>query len=193
MTDSEYVQGQAKRFKEFNPADPLLLRRLRFAWRFFSEYIDKTKPVLDLGARDGWFVEYLSKRKKLKRVMGIELVPEAVVRAQENGRNVIQGDAHDLSQFSNESFGTILMIHSLEHCHSPSKVAKEIRRLLQNDGIVYIEVPVEKVPDKDVAHFVSFSCLEDLTKIFSGFEVVRHRVVKFVRGVRHIQCVFKKR
>ena len=157
MVDQEkYKQSQAKRF--FGGEVTVVRGRLKKAYRFFEPFMKREGPTLDIGTRDGWMVEYLG-RKKFQHVQGIELTEEAVKYAQSQGRNVIWGDAHDLSAFGDQEYGNVIMIHSLEHCYDPKKVAADVHRILKPGGVFFIEVPIEQKSNEKMAHFCNLSLI----------------------------------
>ena len=189
MDHKKYIHSQAKRFSGENHQAQ---GRLKQAFKFFKPIVKSDKPLLDIGSRDGWFIEFLE-RKRYKDVQGIEITKNAVAHAQSKGRNVTWGDAHDLSRFIDEQFTTVLMIHSLEHCHNPDIVIDSVYRILQPGGVFFIEVPLEDDPDEDVAHFCSFASVHDVVKkLGDRFELLKHKVSPFCEA-KHLLCGFRKK
>jgi ubiquinone/menaquinone biosynthesis C-methylase UbiE len=188
-----YKQSQAGRF--FGGEVKEVQGRLKHAYKFFGPYTDKTLSVLDIGARDGWMVEYL-KRKHYYEVIGLEITEAAQQYARSRGRRVILGDAHDLSIFPDNKFGTVLITHCLEHCHTPQKVVDEVCRVFQKGGIFYVEVPLETEAARDMAHFCNFLSIEDVAKLLGPrFELLQHRIVlgdKTNPDIKHLQSIFRK-
>jgi SAM-dependent methyltransferase len=141
-------------------------------------------PVLDIGCREGLFLDHL-KRKGVTKLSGIELIKEAAVKAQMKGHNVINGDAHQLP-FEDGQFATVTLLHSLEHCYSPVIILKEVDRVLIKDGLVYIEVPGRvrrpKVSDREQllkGERVEYAFGEDeiLSLISDRFNVINYRTI----------------
>lgn len=194
MDLSNYKEVQAKRF--FGKDTVVVQGRLKRAYKFFSPFVKKNKPVLDIGTRDGWFVEYLEE-EGFCNVLGTDLTEDAVKHAQRHGRNVIVGDAHDLSGFEDKKYETVLMIHSLEHCYDPQKVVDGVYRILAPEGIFFIEVPLENVAVKTMAHFCNFTNVEDVANLLgeARFQLLKKEIY-FPRAdrpkIRHLMCVFKK-
>lgn len=186
----KYLKAQAGRFSGENKE---ARRRLKSAYRFLRPYLSRDKPVLDIGTRDGWFVDYL-RRKKFQDVQGIEITEDAVKYAQSQNRNVIWGDAQDLSAFEDEYYGTVLMIHSLEHCYDSKSAVEGVHRILQPGGTFFIEVPLEHSPDVTVAHFCNFTSVHEVKELLGDkFQLLKHKVVPMGRKVRHLLCAFRKR
>lgn len=184
-----YFRSQASRFE----GESVKARsRLKKAYRLFKPYVSPQQPLLDIGSRDGWFLEYL-KRKKFSSVLGVEITEEAVKYAQKHGRNVIWGDAHELSSFGDEEFGTVIMNHSLEHCYDPKRAIEGVYRILKTQGILFIEVPLEKQPNVENAHFCNFASVHDLRDLLGdGFKLLKQQVTPMGKGVKHLSCVFRK-
>jgi len=189
IDEREYLNAQAKRFSGENVAAQ---NRLKSAYRFFKSFVSKELPLLDIGTRDGWMLTYLY-RKKFKSLIGIDITEVAVKYAQNQGRNVIWGDMHNLTSFGDEDFGTVLMTHSLEHCYDTKIVVDGVYRILKKDGIVYVEVPLESRAKRDVAHFCNFQSIHDVIKVLGPkFKLLKHKVVPIRRRLRNLLCVFRK-
>lgn len=186
----EYKQIQSSRF--FGGDIKMVQKRLRAAYKFFKPMVKPQYPVLDLGTRDGWLVEFLT-RKGFKDVQGVELNEKAVDWAQSQGRNVVIGDMHDLSSFPSNHYHTILSIHSLEHCYDVPKVVDEFHRLLVPGGVLYVEVPREQEADRTMAHFTPFNSLKAVEKqLGSRFETLKQRVDHIDKNIYHILSAHRK-
>ena len=189
VNKKEYTKAQAARFSGENLA---ARNRLKSAYRFFEVFVDKNLPLLDIGTRDGWMLDYL-KRKKFINITGVDITVDAVKHAQKEGRNVIWADMHDLSSFDKEGFGTILMIHSFEHCYDSKVVVDGVHRILKPNGILYVEVPLETHAAKDVAHFCNFTSIHDVLKTLGPqFKLLKHKVVPLSKKLKNMLCVFRK-
>lgn len=186
----EYKKVQASRFSGSDIT--IVQKRLKTAYKFFKPIVKPQHPVLDLGTRDGWFVEYLTK-KGFKDIQGVELNKEAVKWAQSQGRNVIAGDMHDLSMFPPNHYHTILSIHSLEHCYDVPKVVDGFHRLLVPGGVLYIEVPREQKANRKMAHFTPFSSPEIIVEqLGDRFETLKQRVDHIDKNIYHILSAHRK-
>lgn len=141
-SDSEVVMSEGNFFRLIN------------AFMFFVDCTDKSLPLLDIGTREGWFLEFLTKTG-YKDVQAIEICPEAVALAKNKGLRVAKMDVQKMV-FHNK-FGTITAIHVLEHCSNPKMVVSNIYRALKKNGILYLEIPLEEAPfPMKSAHFSSF-------------------------------------
>jgi len=113
------------------------------------------KNVLDVGCRDGNTL-CLWEQKGIN-VIGMDISPNCVKYALSKGRNVILGDAHELSELLDSpeqfpvnyfekgpvKFDAITALHSLEHCYDPEKVLKEFYKCVNKGGYIAIRVPVQ--------------------------------------------------
>jgi SAM-dependent methyltransferase len=105
--------------------------------------IKKIKPtgkLLDIGAGKGDFVS-LSEKNGYE-AKGIEPSPRFCEYASEkHGVNVEQGYLGDGDSFKGERFDIITLFHVLEHVPCPQELLATISEYLEEDGVVYIEVP----------------------------------------------------
>jgi SAM-dependent methyltransferase len=95
--------------------------------------------ILDIGCGNG---RYLSTLKKLGwQTYGVEQNPKASKYARDELHlNVITGDLLNC-EYQDKYFDAITMWHSLEHLYEPLNTLIEIRRILNNDGLLIISVP----------------------------------------------------
>ncbi len=94
--------------------------------------------ILDVGAGDG-------KMTALLGCVGIDNEPEAVRLAQEQGANVMLGDAYRIP-FPSETFDVVLMADALEHLERPVEGLLEARRVLTR--ALYITTPPKRADGK---------------------------------------------
>jgi len=100
--------------------------------------------LLDIGAGTGAFLDHC-KRKGVD-VYGIEPDADARAIAQVNyGLNLQEEPS--IAQFKSEQFSVITMWHVLEHVSELNQRVVELRRLLTDDGRIYIAVPNHKSND----------------------------------------------
>ena len=82
-------------------------------------------------------------------------------------------DAHEEFKYTFQ-FDLISISHTLEHCHTPTKVLYNIWNALKVGGKVWGIVPVEKVTDDHAPHYCNFHSHQEHIKIYeqAGFEIV---------------------
>lgn len=91
------------------------------------------RPLLDIGAGDGLITSLL-------QCVGIDDNEEAVALAQEKGVKVVLGSAYELP-FEKGDFKAIFMGDVIEHLETPDVALKEIVRVLEDGGYLYITTP----------------------------------------------------
>jgi len=142
-------------------------------FKMFSKYVDKEMIILDIGCRNGAWMEYLIKQG-YDHLVGIDTTTEVVKLCCDKGLTVFEHDAHNLSAFYEFDYDAISIIHTLEHCPNPEKVLDEIYRLLKPGGIIFIEVPIQEYEDPKLwGHYHCFNSEKDLMMMVSeNFELL---------------------
>jgi SAM-dependent methyltransferase len=111
--------------------------------KFIERYIDLNnyQKFVDIGANRGSFIKFIKNRYPKKTITGIE-----------NDKVIFDEELKDLKdiniineKFENvkfkEKFDFIHLSHTLEHLVSPSKAMEKIRDIINQDGVLYLEVP----------------------------------------------------
>ncbi len=125
------------------PPSLSLLRKLRSWWRYLQDpwpalpFIE-SDPVLDVGCNFGQFLEVLLQRKIAAE--GLEFNPKAVAHCRQNGLKVKQGDINS-ADLPDDYYGTITLVHALEHFADPVAILKKLRSSLVPGGRIIIVVP----------------------------------------------------
>ena len=105
--------------------------------------IDELTTFLDIGIGDGQIAKWLAKKGKKVTGTGIEVDSYDMSSAElkkEYGIDVIECSAEHM-QFDNNSFDGIVMSHVLEHCHNVGLALQEVRRVLSDEGYLFIILP----------------------------------------------------
>jgi SAM-dependent methyltransferase len=99
------------------------------------------EPLLDIGCGRG---ESLAAARLLGwRARGIEPSREfAAVGARKLGVEIDIGTVE--GRYRDSSFGLVLLAGVLEHVYAPAALLREVHRLLQPGGVVYLDVPNER-------------------------------------------------
>jgi len=125
-----------------------------------NSFIKKGSSILDVGCGTGVFLYEI--KKKGHEVIGLDLDERYKNFLKKKNIKVI---AKKLSKFSTKKrFDFISFNKVLEHVSDPLQSLKESKRLLKQDGIIYIEVP--DVMAKLKGKFAGEFCLDHL-QIFS--------------------------
>ncbi len=110
---------------------------LKKKFNLINKYISGNK-ILDVGCGTGEFLNYFKKHNW--STFGIEPNENARKFAIEK-YNLKVKDENSFSDFKNDSFDVITMWHSLEHIYFLKETIFEIKRLLKNNGTLFIALP----------------------------------------------------
>lgn len=135
---------------------------------FNAIFKDKTKYVVDVGARDGYSTQLL--RDCGFGVIGTELITDYAVYAQKNGRNVVCDDIMETSMPENYC-DIIFSRHCIEHCRDTVQFFKSCEKILRPNGKIFLTFPLEtkkkfkarKYPGLN--HMVYFETKDDFRRI----------------------------
>lgn len=102
-----------------------------------TEMANSGKKVLDVGCGSG---NWLYHQRLLGHdVYGVEIDSGAVTAGRRMELSIFQGRLTEAG-FESEFFDYIRMNHVLEHVYSPLETLREVRRILKNDGTLFVEV-----------------------------------------------------
>lgn len=130
--------------------------KMRF--REVKKEIEPAKTVLDIGSADGLFSREILNKTKADKLIGIDVLQSSVSWANKHWRTkkleFMVGDAHDLP-FAEQSFDAVFALEVMEHVRKPSKVLKEMKRVLKKDGYAIMLVPTDSTLFKSIWWFVT--------------------------------------
>ena len=127
MADEDYVKEEKGRRAQ---AKSVLSKIAKFK---------KQGRLLDVGCGPGLFLAQA--REQGWEVSGADLSLWAKNYCKENfGIDIFQGTLTE-ARFPDRSFDVVVMNDVIEHLEDPKVVLSEIRRVLKNDGVVYISTP----------------------------------------------------
>ena len=171
MADPEYAAEEKGR-----------RRQAQIILRFIGQSKGGGK-LLDIGCGPGFFLA--EAKAQGWRAQGVDLSGWAKKTAMERfGVEVFQGALAE-ARFPSKSFDAVVMNDVIEHLEDPKSALQEIRRILKNDGILYISTPdIDSVLSRALGggwwginkyHLYYFS-RETLEKMFSevGLKSVRY-------------------
>jgi O-antigen biosynthesis protein len=102
------------------------------------------RRVLDLGSGEGFGASILAAGEETE-VIGIDIDERTVEHAQLNWAGLRTsfkvGDALDLSEFEDGSFGAVVAFEVIEHVDEQERVLAEVARVLADDGVLIISTP----------------------------------------------------
>jgi len=111
--------------------------------------VNKNAKILDIGSADGTFSNVILKRSRANELIGIDVIKTSVDWAKKHWKNNKRmkfsvGDAHKL-KYKNNSFDAVFILEVLEHVHNPTKVLKEVKRILKKGGYGIFLVPSDNL------------------------------------------------
>ncbi len=105
---------------------------LRTDLEFIQTWIAPNSRILDLACGDGTLLQSLKASSQIEGY-GLEIDPEKITEAISNNVNVIEADLDSgLSQFSDNSFDTVVMTEALQAMRNPDLVLDEMLRIGEN-------------------------------------------------------------
>ncbi len=110
--------------------------------RIISRYIEETKSnhVLEVGAGKAATTKYLARKFQDVTFIGLDL-PNGQLNTKFSklpNLKLVEGDYHDLSRFSNNTFDIVYVIEALCYATPKEKVVEEVRRILKPGGLFII-------------------------------------------------------
>ena len=97
--------------------------------------INNNTNVLEIGSHAGY--NLLSFKNNNAQVLGVDYSTEGIEIGKKYGITLTQGD----SGIVKGKFDVILLCHVIEHFTDPFDELKKIRKLLKEDGLLYISLP----------------------------------------------------
>lgn len=105
--------------------------------------LKNVRDYLDIGCGLGGLASFMTNAYPAMSVSVVEPSGEAVsfLQSRHPSIHTHQHSIENLASIEASSFDLISMVHVLEHVQDPLKTLLEVRRLLRNEGVAYIEVP----------------------------------------------------
>lgn len=148
----------------------------------FKEYINKNSKILDMGAGRGEFSQFLQ-TLGYDNIIAVEPSKDNYEHMVKNHLNSFFADSFSINQKTNMKFDLIVLSHTLEHILDFKDALLNLKKLLNPNGIIYIEVPNSQKYDKvdfpsyffftfeHIIHFTK-SDFENLAKSY-GFKLLQ--------------------
>jgi SAM-dependent methyltransferase len=156
------------------PATEEKLRSFRFVRPWFGSL-----PVLDLGCAKGAYLRQFGPGS-----IGVDVSRPNLEHCRKLDLNVKEADLNQELPFHAESFPAVLCSHALEHVDAPISLLRECHRVLQDEGLLVLGLPIEnslvnwvrgqRYFYHHVGHLYSFS-LENIDVLLkkTGFRIAR--------------------
>ncbi len=146
MTINQYYEDKWMRRKREKKdklfADQWPERELCMFYESISKYLGK--KILDIGSGDGTVLDYISRRRKVKKMVGLEISKIAIEQAKKKNNNVkyFLGSADDVYPFEKEYFDTLIMTDVIEHIMDINTMLSQCRLVVKREGKLIIVTPV---------------------------------------------------
>jgi len=119
--------------------------------RFADNVIQKVQPiqnskVLEIGPGPGWAGINLLKKREDLYLEGLEASSDMIRVASDNAKNegladrirFWEGVAEEMKGIADDQYDLVISRDSLHHWENPEKVFRQIKRVLKEDGKIYI-------------------------------------------------------
>lgn len=116
------------------------LYRGKVIFNFLSEHIRPNSRILDVSCTVGGVLGIFKQRLSCE-TYGTETAEKLAQYATDKFSVKVFNGFFENSTFPDNFFDLIIMSHVLEHLYSPVEALRLARRILKNDGKLYIEVP----------------------------------------------------
>jgi 2-polyprenyl-3-methyl-5-hydroxy-6-metoxy-1,4-benzoquinol methylase len=140
---------------------------------------NESKNILDIGCSSGTLLENIAKLSKSATLYGIEMNEE--YKSYIIGKGIVEEDklsSENINSFykgQENKFDFISIVHVLEHLKDPKAALESIYRLLDFNGLLYIEVPNLKTPYNDLK--------KEYFAIYHLFYFTEYTLGRLLRGV----------
>jgi len=146
---------------------------------FYKKDINN-KVIFEIGCSAGGILSYFKTMKN--EVHGCDYDSTYIRYGRNRGLDLKIGGIEQLEKISKKA-DIIILCHVLEHCRNPISVLKRAKKLLKNDGILFVAVPgiyfVHRSSDADFRNYVQsahcfYFTLRTLTKVacMAGYKLV---------------------
>jgi len=148
-----WVKLQIESYSEIKRSkDILTTPRAKIAIDLIKKY--NPQKILDIGCQDGWLERELRKENYTNPIVGLDL-PEVIKNYDYSdiqnfkviGKNIEEGIPKE------QKYDCICCFEILEHLIHPYKILKQIREIIEENGILLITTPNGKEGMKHTTHF----------------------------------------
>ncbi|MFA6386503.1 MAG: class I SAM-dependent methyltransferase [Candidatus Paceibacterota bacterium] len=163
----------------FSDIVEFIVKVFRFIRAYKIHSLDtEAKSILDIGSGRGWILYFLKKYFKYERAVGTQIATNAFKFSTEKLKLEIYNK--DLLESSfDKKFDIVSILHVLEHVEKPEEYIEKIYQILDNKGILFIEVPnynawARRLTGKhwlafDLKHHLFFFTPKSLTNLLNKY------------------------
>lgn len=165
--------------------------------------LNKSASILDIGCANGGLLMCL-KDRGFSNMTGIDITPVCVNNVKQLGFQAEFGGLFNLENLGNKKYDVVIISHVLEHVRDLKYAAKNLVSLLNENGILYIEVPdASRYPNYFVVPYYYFDCehinhldADSLTNLFNNTDRidVNEREIKVSETTPYpaVSVIFRK-
>lgn len=134
----------------------------------------KAKNALEIGPGAGSLLSFLKEHGF--EVVGVEIDSKCVERIREKGIVCYLGDLKEVvGEMGSAKFDAVILHHVFEHLYHPLETLRNIHKLLNENGIVYLSIPNSASIEARL-----------FGKYWSGFDLPRHVIHYDINSIRRI-------
>ncbi len=131
--------------------------------------IENNSDVIDIGCGRGEFVEYLSKKKTLCRILGIDFSKVVIENTKKRipNSNFADIDVYKIGDYISmlEKFDYAVCFEVIEHLDKPNMLIDNILKILKPGGYLILTTPYENSILGEKEHVYSFD-FQDMINFF---------------------------
>lgn len=126
---------------------PIIIQKEHLDRYYYVREFVKNKKVLDIACGSGYGSEIIV-NYGCKSYLGIDISNETVIEANKHYKSrkvkFLCGDGTDLHFVKNNMFDVIVSYETIEHIQNYKKFIKELKRVLNREGVLIISTPNKK-------------------------------------------------
>lgn len=130
---------------------------------WFAKYLQKQDVVLDLGCGNGQ--NTLKASKFVKRAVGVDydnfLLNIAKKTAKTKNVDFKKLNLEDKLPFKNNTYDKVIFLDVLEHLNKRDQIIREVKRVLEKNGLLFIGVPNSETSWKKLQREVGINSYSD--------------------------------
>lgn len=118
--------------------------RLEKLQEMFFSLCPENTTILDVGCGDGFGASFVLNGFRYSKYVGLDLSMKKLKRTKEfiKKSHTLLADAEELP-FKKSSFDVVFCFETLEHLINPEKALQEIKRVVKDDGLCLISIPID--------------------------------------------------
>jgi len=160
--NEHYKNNSSGQVYSFKGQHTRMTRLLRERIKFIKDSIENINisSICDVGGGRGLLLDNLKINQNIKKF----LIEHSNAIHECTNPNIIKIKkfVEDID-YSNTKFDFLMCVSSLEHFKNPLDVLKNFKNLLNENGLLFIEIPNSLKPHKTVAEFFSYEHLNHFT------------------------------